>query len=201
MNLPIIAYGHNILRKQCRVVSQDDQNLNGFISDLWESLDRNGGVGLAAPQVNKELKTFIVNSKLMYDDLSADQKTYFFPEDEGITETFLNAEIVSKSEKVWSEYESCLSIPGIEEPVNRSWSIVVKYQDQNFNHYRKKFSGFTAKVIQHEYDHTRGVLFIDYLPALKKRLIKSKLRRIMGGKVETKYPIKFVGKNKTLHRS
>ncbi|MEF8983919.1 MAG: peptide deformylase [Bacteroidales bacterium] len=201
MNLPIIAYGHNILRKQCREISQDDQTLNEFISDLWESLDRNGGVGLAAPQVNKDLKTFIVNSKLMYDDLSADQKTSFFREDEGITETFLNAEIVSKSEKVWSEDESCLSIPGIEEPVNRSWGIVIKYQDHNFNHHRKTFSGFTAKVIQHEYDHTRGVLFIDYLPSLKKRLIRSKLKRILDGKVKTKYPIKFVRKNKTLHRS
>ena len=196
MQLPIIAYGHNILRKQCREVSQSTKNLNEFAVNLWDTLDKSGGVGLAAPQVNQDLKVFVVNSKLMYEDLSVKKRKYFFREDEGISETFLNAEIINKSEKAWDEYEGCLSIPGIEESTPRSWSIVIEYQDQNFNHHRKQFSGYTAKVIQHEYDHTRGILFIDYLPALKKRLLRSKLKQIKDGNVETDYPITFIKKSK-----
>lgn len=196
MQLPIIAYGHNILRKQCGEVSQSTKNLNEFVMNLWDTLNKSGGVGLAAPQVNQDSKVFVVNSKLMYEDLSVRKRKYFFPEDEGITETFLNAEIINKSEKVWDEYEGCLSIPGIEELTNRSWSIVIEYQDKYFNHHRKQFSGFTAKVIQHEYDHTRGVLFIDYFSPLKKRLLRNKLKQIKNGKVETNYPIKFVKKSK-----
>ena len=112
MILPIIAYGNDVLRKQCRDVSQDTNNLNELLTNMWKTLKQCGGVGLAAPQVKKEFKTFIVNSKLMYDDLSGDKRKSIFPEDTGITETFLNARIISKSEDIWNEYESCLSIPG-----------------------------------------------------------------------------------------
>jgi len=201
MILPIIAYGNDVLRKQCRDVSQDTNNLNELLTNMWKTLKQCGGVGLAAPQVNKDFKTFIVNSKLMYDDLSGDKRKSIFPEDTGITETFLNARIISKSEDIWNEYEACLSIPGIEESINRSWKIDIEYHDQDFTYHRKQFSGFTAKVIQHEFDHTRGVLFIDYLPPIKRKLIKNKLKQILDGKVKTNYPIKFGRKSKTLHRS
>ncbi|SRR6056297_1343315 len=197
MQKRIIAYGHKILREECKRINKETKGYNEVIENLWETLEKSGGVGLAAPQINSNKKTFVVNSRLVYDDLSnKEKKNYFAPEDKGIIETFINAEIIERSDKTWEEYEGCLSIPGIDEPVDRSWTITVEYQDQDLNKKRKKFSGYTAKIIQHEYDHTKGILFIDYLHRLKKQMIKSKLKRILEGRAETTYPIKFIKKRK-----
>ena len=107
-----------------------------------------------------------------------------FSGDKGIQETFINARILEESEEKWSEWEGCLSIPGISEPVERYWEIILEYQDLNFTFRRQEFSGYTAKVIQHELDHTEGVLFIDHLPDLSRRLLKNKLKKIKNGKIE-----------------
>ncbi|MFO8235860.1 MAG: peptide deformylase [Bacteroidales bacterium] len=197
MHLPIIAYGHTVLRMECEEVSANNEDIPAFINDMWETLKKSGGAGLAATQVNRSKKIFIVDSKLLYDDLSLKERNNLFAkDDQGITETFFNAEIVGKTDETWNEEEACLSIPGITEPVDRSWSITVEYQDANFKNHCKQFSGYTAKIIQHEYDHTIGVLFIDHLDPLKRRLLKNKLKQIKEGKVKTKYPIKFLKKEK-----
>ncbi len=190
--LPIIAYGNHILRKTCYEIEQQDQETDTLITNLWDTLNISGGVGLASPQINLIYQAFVVNSKLMYDDLDDQERNKFFPDDEGIQETFINARIIDKSEKTWSETEGCLSIPGINEPVKRQWEITVEYLNKDFQLQKKQFSGYTAKVIQHEFDHTNGILFIDYLAALKKKLLRGKLKRITDGKVETEYPIQFL---------
>ena len=192
MPLPIIAYGHRILRKPCEVVKKESQGINVLIENLWSTLELSGGVGLAAPQINFDSKIFIVNSKLMYDDLTESQRKDTFSGDKGIQETFINAEIIAESEEKRSELEGCLSIPGINEPVERSWNIIVEYFDKFLNPQRKQFSGYTAKVIQHEYDHINGILFIDHLPDLTKKILKGKLKKIQEGKVETDYLIQFL---------
>ncbi len=194
MVLPIMAYGNRVLRKEGRNILPDINEFEKLIDDMWQTLEVSGGVGLAAPQVNHDLKVFIVNSKLLYDELTDRNKSIYFPDDDGIIETFCNATILAESEKRWSELESCLSIPGISEPVERAWEIIVEYQDRDQQKHRKQFSGYTAKVIQHEYDHTQGILFIDRLPVLKKRMLKSKLDKIVRGKTKTNYSIKYLKK-------
>lgn len=188
----IIAYGNGILRKKCIDISKDEEGLDLLIRNLWKTMELSGGVGLAAPQINNTHKVFVVNSKIMFDDLSDLQQKSIFSGDKGIEETFINAKIINGSEEKWNEMEGCLSIPGINEPVMRSWDIIVEYQNERFENKRKQFSGYTAKVIQHEYDHINGVLFIDHLPALTKKIIKSRLKRARDGKIETNYLIKYV---------
>lgn len=191
MVLPVIAYGFNVLRKECADITAGTVSFETLIQDLWDTLETSGGVGLAAPQINSDLNAFVVNSKRMYNELSEKDKKTFFPEDEGIIKTFCNARITSRSETVWNDFESCLSIPGITELVERPWEVTVEYLDRELKLLERKFTGYTARVIQHEYDHIQGVLFIDHLPALKKRLLRSKLDKIIKGKPKTNYKINF----------
>lgn len=183
----IVTYGHRILRKTCIDVLHEEKGLELLIKNLWDTLKNAGGVGLAAPQINSSKKVFIVNSKLMYDELNNIQKDYLFSGDQGIKETFINPQIFAESEERWSEWEGCLSIPGINEPVERSWEIILEYQDINLNKQRKQFSGYTAKIIQHELDHLHGILFIDHLPPLTRKFLEHKLKKIKAGKIVTNY--------------
>lgn len=186
MVLPIIIYGNSILRKTCIEVNKETPGLDALIENLWSTLNSSGGVGLAAPQIKSNSKVFIVNSTQVYNELPISQKINDLQGDKGIKETFINAQIIAESEEKWSELEGCLSIPGIVEPVDRAWDIIVEYRNKSLNPIRKQFFGYTAKIIQHEYDHTNGILFIDHLPALKKKLLKSKLKRIKKGNVVNK---------------
>jgi len=189
---PIIAYGHNILRTKCEHVSDITGDINYLINNLWQTLEKSGGVGLASPQINNKYNVFVVNSYLMYENLSNSERKELFSKDKGIKETFINAKIIDKSEEKWSEVEGCLSIPGIVESVDRSWDIIVEYYDSDFNKKKHQYSGYTAKVIQHEYDHTNGVLFIDHLSSLNKKLVNNKLKHIINGKVKVDYPIQYI---------
>ena len=191
MVLPIIAYGFSVLRKKCTDIPSENDRYKDLIQNLWDTLETSGGVGLAAPQINSDQNVFVVNSKLMYEEFNEKDKKIFFPDDEGITEVFCNARITFRSDREWSEIESCLSIPGIAEEVERPWEITIEYHDSELKQQERKFTGYTARIIQHEYDHTRGVLFIDHLPALRKRLLKSKLDKIVKGKTKTNYKISY----------
>ncbi len=190
--LPIMAYGNRVLRKPCLDVCEENDELRALVGKLWDTLETSGGIGLAAPQVNNTSKVFIVNSKLMYDDLSDSRREAVFVNDQGIKETFINARIIAESEETWSENEGCLSIPGIVKPVDRSRDLIIEYLNENFQPRRIQFSGYSAKVIQHEYDHTNGVLFIDHLPPLSRKLLNGKLKQIRDGKVQVNYPIQFL---------
>jgi peptide deformylase len=189
---PIMIYGHSVLRKNCTDIIGPLPELNVLAESLWQTLEYSGGVGLAAPQINESLTVFIVNSRLMYTELTESSRNMLFSGDEGIAETFINASIIAESEETWKEPEGCLSIPGINENVERAREIILEYRDTHFDLHRKQFSGYTAKVIQHELDHTQGILFIDHLPALTKRVLLKKLKRIREGKQETVYPAHYV---------
>jgi peptide deformylase len=191
MNKPIMAYGNKVLRAACKDIEQDNGLVNLLTEELWQTLETSGGVGLAAPQINYALNAFVVDSQLMYEDLTTSQCKLWFPDGKGTREVFYNARILNQSPDSWSETEGCLSIPGINEEVKRAWSITVEYMDKNFILQTRKFSGFTAKVIQHEHDHLNGTLFIDHLPNIRKKLVSTKLKRVLEGKVETDYPIRF----------
>lgn len=192
MVLPIISYGHTVLRQKCSVVTPDYPDLNILIDNMWETLYPADGTGLAAPQVNHSLKLFIVDTKESYDRMEQEDRFEFFDGDCGIQETFINAKIVEETDDYWIESEGCLSIPSLSEEVERPWGITIEYYDRNFKKHKRSFQGITARVIQHEFDHTEGKLYLDYVKPLKRKLLNGKLTKISKGLINTKYKMKYM---------
>jgi len=192
MVLPIIAYGHPVLRKVAEEISPEYPGLEKLIADMWETMYGSSGVGLAAPQVNRSIRLFIVDTEQMYANMDEEEKADF-PGDEGFKETFINAHISELDGEEWSYNEGCLSIPKIREDVYRPESVTIKYQDILFNKHKRTFKGLTARVILHEYDHIEGKLFIDHISPLKRKLMKGKLTDISKGKVSVDYRMTFPG--------
>ena len=180
MILPIRAYGDPVLRKKCREISPDFPDLKELIGNMFETMYASNGVGLAAPQVGKEIRLFIIDTGA-FDERKG----------KGIKRTFINAKKLEENGDAWDFEEGCLSIPKIRENVKRQPDIKLSYFDEDFQPHTEVFSGLEARVIQHEYDHTEGILFIDYLSSLKKQLIKGKLIHISKGKIEVDYKMKF----------
>ncbi|WP_018629732.1 peptide deformylase [Niabella aurantiaca] len=186
------AYGHPLLRTKSVPVDAGEKGLDLLVSDLWQTMRRANGCGLAANQVGKALQLFIVDSRSTYlQQDTAARKADFEVEDTGIEETFINARICSRSERVWVANEGCLSIPGFYQPVVRPWSVEITYMDKDLKTQHRTFSGITARMIQHEYDHTQGILYLDHLSPLSRKLLAAKLKRIREGKVHTTYPLEF----------
>jgi peptide deformylase len=190
MILPIVAYGHPVLRKVAQDITPDYPKLTEFIADMWETMYYSNGVGIAAPQVNRDIRLFVVDSEQIINNLDEDEKKDY-PNDKGIKQVFINAHVTELDGEEWAYNEGCLSIPKIREDVYRAESVTIEYQDENFEHHVKTFNGITARVILHEYDHIEGKLFIDYLKPLKKKLLKGKLDDISKGKIRVDYKMMF----------
>lgn len=192
MVFPIVAYGHPVLRKIAEDISTDFPNLPKLIADMWETMYASAGVGLAAPQVNKNIRLFVVDTAQMFNGMKEAEKEEY-PDGPGIKSVFINAHIVELSGEEWSYNEGCLSIPKIREDISRNETVRLRYLDENFEQQEKEFNGLTARVILHEYDHIEGKLFIDYLPPLKRKLMKGKLNDISRGIVKVDYKMLFPG--------
>ena len=190
MILPVVAYGHPTLRKVAEVIDANYPGLEPLIANMWETMHNSNGVGLAAPQVNKSIRLFVVDSVQIIENLEEDEKDSY-PGDAGIKQTFINAHIQQLTGDLWSYNEGCLSIPKIREDVRRHQTVTLTYQDENFETHTQTFTGITARVILHEYDHIEGKLFIDHLAPLKKKLLKSKLNDISKGKIKVGYRMLF----------
>ncbi len=190
MILPIVAYGSPVLRKICKDISQDYPELEKLIADMWETMYNSNGVGLAAPQVNREMRLFVMDSTQIFENLEEDEQD-LYPGDPGYKGTFINAQITKIEGKEWSYNEGCLSIPKIREDVLRGEIVTIDYLDENFQPFTKTFNGITARVILHEYDHIEGKLFIDYIKPLKRTLLKRKLMDISKGKISVDYRMVF----------
>lgn len=190
MNLPIVAYGHTTLRKVCVEIDKDYPGLDDLIKNMWDTLYYTNGVGLAAPQVNHAIRLFLVDSIQIVEGADEEDKDDYKNE-KPIKQIFINPYIVDEQGEEWKYNEGCLSIPKIREDVMRKPTVTLKYQDENFEHHTTTFEGITARVIQHEYDHIEGKLFIDKLSPLKRRLLKSKLEDISKGKVKVSYKMLF----------
>lgn len=190
MILPIIAYGAPILRKVAQDIQKDYPDLDKFIEDMWETLYASNGVGLAAPQVNRDIRLFLVDSEVVFSNMEEGEENPY-PDGPGIKRVFINARIIDFEGEPWSYNEGCLSIPKINEDVARPESVTIEYLDESFQPHTETFSGITARIIQHEYDHIEGKLFIDYLKPLKKKLLQRKLSDITKGKVQVNYKMQF----------
>ncbi|MCL1673720.1 peptide deformylase [Elizabethkingia ursingii] len=192
MILPIIVYGHSILKQKCSPIAENPDP-NRLVKDMWETMQNANGCGLAAPQIGQAKQLFIVDSTSVYKLMdNEDRINYFDAADQGITETFINARITDYSEEQWDDYEGCLSIPGLSQKVRRPWSITIEYLNASLQPQKRSFSGATARTIQHEYDHTQGILYLDHLKPFTKKLMGTKLRKIKNGQTESNYPVKFL---------
>ena len=191
MILPVFGYGHPVLKKRATSIDESYPELKNLISDMYETMYHASGVGLAAPQIGKSIRLFIIDTS-PFDSEDFQSNSGF--ETASVKKTFINPEIVDELGELKSFEEGCLSIPNVRENINRKSEIKIKYFDENFILHQEVFSGIVARVIQHEYDHVEGVLFTDKVSPLKKKLIKGKLNSIMTGKVSADYVMNFYKK-------
>lgn len=190
--LPIVAYGHPVLREVAKDITAAYPNLDKLIEDMWQTMYASNGVGLAAPQINRSIRLFVVDTEQMFENMDAAEKKEF-PGDTGIKKAFINAHIVELDGEPWAYNEGCLSIPKIREDIKRPESVTLEYVNEQFELITETFTGLTARVILHEYDHIEGKLFIDHISPLKRKLMKGKLADISKGKIKVDYKMMFPG--------
>lgn len=192
MILPIVAYGHPILRKVAHDINENYPDLPKLIEDMWETMYASNGVGLAAPQINRDIRLFVMDSAQIFANMDEEErKEENYPDAPGIKQVFINAHIVEEIGDDWAYNEGCLSIPKIREDIYRAEEVTVRYRDENFKEHSKTFSGVTARIILHEYDHIDGKLFIDHISPLKRKLLRRKLDDISKGNVKVDYKMLF----------
>ncbi len=186
MILPVIAYGDPVLKVKCKEIQKDYPDLQKLLLDMKETMHESQGVGLAAPQIGKPIRIFIVDTSPFGDDeeLGSEDVSKF-------NQIFINPVMISETGEEWKFNEGCLSIPGVREDVKRCSDIEIEYYDENFLFKKERYDGVIARVIQHEYDHVEGKLFTDYLSSFKKKLINKRLTNISKGNVRVDYRMKF----------
>jgi peptide deformylase len=185
MILPIVAYGATILRKVGENITPDYPNLSPLIADMWETMYGSDGVGLAAPQINKNIRLFVMDSAQIFESREPEDEMY--EDAPGIKKVFINAKVIATGGTEWAYNEGCLSIPKIREDVLRPAEVTLQYFDEQFQEHTETFKGITARVILHEYDHIEGKLFIDYLKPLRRKMLQGKLNDISKGKMRVDY--------------
>ncbi len=196
MILPIVAYGDPVLKKEGEEIDKDYPKLKELIANMFETMYEASGVGLAAPQIGKSIRLFIVDASPFAEpdeDGELDPKASGL---DGFKKVFINPIIEEESGEEWGFNEGCLSIPKIREEVFRNERIEISYYDENWELKEETYDGYAARIIQHEYDHVDGVLFTDHLTPLKKRLLKKKLQNISKGDIDVDYRMKFPARKK-----
>lgn len=180
MILPIVAYGDSVLKKEAKDINKDELDLPKLIEDMFDTMNNAGGIGLAAPQIGKSIRVFIADASPLEEEESKDFK-----------KVFINPTILEEFGEDWSYNEGCLSIPGIRGEVVRPSKVKIHYFDENWNEHTEEYGGMPARIIQHEYDHIEGVLFVDHFSSLKKQLLRGKLKDVSKGDVDVAYRMKF----------
>jgi peptide deformylase len=198
MILPIVAYGDAVLKKEAEEIDQDYPGLKQLIADMYETMYAAQGVGLAAPQIGKSIRLFIVDGSPFADDEEEEEEPD--PKAAGIEnfkKVFINPVIEEEEGEEWGFHEGCLSIPKIREEVFRKEKVHISYYDEQFNFHEEVYEGYAARIIQHEYDHVDGILFTDHLSPLKRRLLTKRLQNISKGEVKVDYKMKFPATKKS----
>jgi peptide deformylase len=181
MIYPIVIYGNSVLSSVAKPITPEYPELPTLLDDMFKTLTKSGGVGLAAPQIGLSIQLFILDFSVMADEDPA-YATF--------KKVFINPEIVHYSEETEISEEGCLSVPGLSERVKRSLSVTIKYMDENWQEHTETYSGFPARAIQHEYDHLQGKVYVDKISPIRRQLINSKLSAISKGKVSCHYKVK-----------
>ena len=191
MILPILAYGDPILKKECDEIDENDPDLKELIDNMFETMYNAKGVGLAAPQIGKSIRLFIVDGSPFAETEEGEEQD---PRAEGIEnfkKVFINPIIEEEHGDEWPFEEGCLSIPKIRENVSRKPELVISYYDENWDLKEENFKGYAARIIQHEFDHIDGILFTDYLSPLKRKLLQKRLKNITNGQIDVDYRMSF----------
>ena len=183
MIYPIVLYGDPVLKKRAKDIDKESTDVKELTADMFETMYHASGVGLAAPQIGKSLRMFVLDSTPMTDQ-----------EGDGVRKAFINPEILDEDGEEWVFEEGCLSIPGIREDVTRQPRVRIRYYDEEWNQHEDEFDDIVARIIQHEYDHIEGVLFTDHLTPFKRRLLKSRLTNLSKGKVDVDYRVRVPAK-------
>ncbi len=178
MVYPVVVYGDPVLRRKADPIPHGE-DISKLVADMFETMYAADGMGIAAPQIGKSIRIFVVDATMVQDE----------PELHDMKMVFVNPEIVEYDGEPWSVEEGCLSLPGLREDVARPDRIRLKWFDENWVAHEKDFTRWKARIIQHEYDHIEGKLFVDYLTVLRRRLLKGKLNDISRGNVRTEYRI------------
>ena len=189
MILPIVAYGDPVLRKVAVEINADYPELKTLIANMKETMYNASGVGLAAPQIGKAIRLFLIDASPFAEDEDLSNKDREALKN--FNKVFINAKILKEEGEEWAFNEGCLSIPDVREDVYRKPEITIEYQDEDFKTHTETLNGLAARVFQHEYDHIDGILFTDKLSTLRKRLIKKKLENISKGKIRADYRMRF----------
>ncbi len=189
MILPIVAYGDPVLRKVAKNIDANYPKIKELIENMKETMYNASGVGLAAPQIGKDIRLFVIDASPFSENEELEEEERAFLKD--FNQVFINAKIIEEEGEEWEFNEGCLSIPNINEDVSRNETIHIKYLDENFEEKEETLGGLAARIFQHEYDHIEGILFTDKLSSLKKRLLKKKLENISKGKVDVAYRMRF----------
>ena len=189
MILPIVAYGENILKTKAVNITSGYPELKKLINDMWETMYNANGVGIAAPQIGKSIRLFVIDASPFSEDkeISDDEISTL----KNFKKVFINPEIIDETGDEWNFLEGSLSIPNIRQDIKRKEKITIKYYNESFEEIELDLEGLAARVVQHEYDHIEGVLFIDKLSSLKKKLLKGKLNDISKGKIKTEYKMRY----------
>lgn len=189
MILPVVAYGDPVLRKEAEEVQEGMEALDSLIENMWETMYRAEGVGLAAPQVGRSLRLFVVDGSPFGEGEEG------APECKDFKRVMINPVLFEESGEECDMEEGCLSIPGVREPVTRPVSVKVEYFDADWVLREEALTGIAARIVQHENDHLDGVMIPDYVPPLRKAMLQGKLKDIAQGKVPADYPMRYPGKS------
>lgn len=189
MILPIVAYGDPVLRKVAKEIDSDYPKLSELIANMRQTMYNAHGVGIAAPQIGKSIRLFVIDATPFAEDEDFSEEEREQLKD--FNKIFINPTVLNEEGDEWAFSEGCLSIPDIREDVFRPYSVTFEYQDENFEKHTKTLTGAAARVFQHEYDHLEGILFTDKLSSLKKRILKKKLEKISLGKIDIDYRMRF----------
>ena len=189
MTLPIVAYGANVLKNRAINITADYPDLKILINNMWETMYNANGVGLAAPQIGKSIRLFVIDASPFSEDETLSDEDIAALKD--FKKVFINPEIIEETGDEWDFTEGCLSIPNIREHVSRKEKITIRYCNESFEEHTLTLNGLAARVVQHEYDHIEGILFTDKLSPLKKRLLKGKLSDISKGKINPEYKMRY----------
>jgi peptide deformylase len=192
MIYPIVAYGDPVLRKDCRAIEKGELDVKKLAEDMFETMYAASGVGLAAPQIGKDIRIFVVDGHQMNESLEDGEEKN--PHLEGFKKVFINAEILEEDGEEWGYEEGCLSIPDVRAEVYRPETVKIRYFDTDWNEHTEVYEDMAARIIQHEYDHIEGILFTDHVSSLKKQLLKKKLTNISKGIAKADYKLRFYKK-------
>ena len=180
MFLPIYVYGNSVLKKVAKPIDKDYPDLEKLIENMFDTMTKSDGIGLAAPQIGKSIRLFVIDATPLAEDN---------PELSDFRKIFINAKITKYEGEEWTYNEGCLSVPDMHEDIDRPEKITIEYLDENFEAHTETFDGISARIIQHEYDHIEGKLFIEKVSPIRKRMLGRKLTALTKGKFRQKYKV------------